>query len=88
MLLPLKDLLKRYLKKVKYIYCDITNKKIKKKLNSNFDFIVNLAGYVNHQEKTKTYNSHYKGCKNLADIFLKKIYFFFTNWKFSGVWTF
>ena len=67
---PLK---KRYLKKVKYIYCDITNKKkLKKKLNSNFDFIVNLAGYVNHQEKTKTYNSHYKGCKNLADIFLKK----------------
>ena len=27
---------------------------------------------MNHQEKTKTYNSHYKGCKNLADIFLKK----------------
>ena len=67
---PLK---KRHLKKVKYIYCDITNKKkLKKKLNQNFDFIVNLAGYVNHQEKTKTYNSHYKGCKNLADIFLKK----------------
>ena len=64
---------KRHLRKVKYIYCDITNKKkLKKKLNQNFDFIVNLAGYVNHQEKTKTYNSHYKGCKNLADIFLKK----------------
>ena len=73
MLLPLKDLLKRYLKKVKYIYCDITNKKkLTKKLNQNFDFIVNLAGYVNHKEKIKTYNSHYKGCKNLADIFLKK----------------
>lgn len=64
---------KRYLKKVKYIYCDITNKKkLTKKLNQNFDFIVNLAGYVNHKEKIKTYNSHYKGCKNLADIFLKK----------------
>ena len=64
---------KRYLKKVKYIYCDITNKKkLTKKLNQNFDFIVNLAGYVNHQEKIKTYNSHYKGCKNLDYIFLKK----------------
>ena len=72
--MPLKDLFKkRYLKKVKYIYCDITNKKkLTKKLNQNFDFIVNLAGYVNHKEKIKTYNSHYKGCKNLADIFLKK----------------
>ena len=64
---------KRHLKKVKYIYCDVTNKKkLKKKLNQNYDYIVNLAGYVNHQEKTKTYNSHYKGCKNLADIFIKK----------------
>ena len=69
---------KRHLKKVKYIYCDVTNKKkLKKKLNQNYDYIVNLAGYVNHQEKTKTYNSHYKGCKNLADIFIKKNLFLF-----------
>lgn len=64
---------KRFLKSVKYITCDITNKNlIKKKLNSNYDYIVNLAGYVNHKEKLKTYKSHFYGCKNLADFFSKK----------------
>ena len=63
----------RKLNKVKYIFCDISNKnQLQKKIKSNYDFIVNLAGYVNHQEKAKTYNSHFKGSKNLADFFLKK----------------
>ena len=31
-----------------------------------------MSGYVNHYEKKKTYSTHYKGCKNLAKIFLKK----------------
>lgn len=64
---------KKYLKKVKYIFCDLTKKnQFKKKIKGNYDYIVNLAGYVNHQEKIKTYNSHYTGCKNLADFFNKK----------------
>ena len=64
---------KRYLKKAKYIYCDITKKKqLKKKIKGIFDYIVNLAGYVNHKEKKKTYNSHFNGCKNLADYFAEK----------------
>ncbi len=63
----------RKLNNVKYIFCDISNKsQLQKKIKSNYDFIVNLAGYVNHQEKMKTYNSHFKGSKNLADIFLNK----------------
>ena len=63
----------RKLNRVKYIICDISNKnQLQKKVKSNYDFIVNLAGYVNHQEKIKTYNSHFKGCKNLADFFLNK----------------
>jgi len=33
---------------------------------------VNLAGYVNHVEKKKTFSSHYNGSKNLADHFKKK----------------
>ena len=45
---------------------------LKKKLKDKFDYVVNLGGYVNHKEKIKTYNTHYIGCKNLADIFLKK----------------
>ena len=63
----------RYLPQAKYIKLDITNKlEIKKKITFDYDYVVNLAGYVNHHEKTKTYNSHYKGCKNLVDFFLKK----------------
>ena len=63
----------RFLKKVKYIICDITKKKLlEKKIKKNYDYVVNLGGYVNHQDKKKTFNSHYYGCKNLAEIFLKK----------------
>ena len=61
---------KRFLPKVKYLILDITKKKlILKKIKSNYDFVVNFGGYVNHNEKLKTYKSHYIGCKNLADIF-------------------
>jgi len=64
---------KRYLSRVKYIRCDITNKKLlKEKIKKNFDYVVNLGGYVDHSNKKKTYKSHYIGCKNLAEIFLKK----------------
>jgi len=64
---------KRFLKNVKYIKCDITNlKKLQKKITKNYSFVVNLGGYVDHFNKLKTYKSHYIGCKNLADIFLKK----------------
>ncbi len=63
----------RHLSKVKYIICDITKKNIlKKNINKPFDYVVNLSGYVDHSNKKKTYKSHYLGCKNLTDIFLKK----------------
>ena len=63
----------RYLSKVKYIRCDITNKKLlESRINTNFDYVVNLGGYVDHSNKKKTFLSHYIGCKNLAKIFLKK----------------
>ena len=64
----------RYLPKVKYIRCDITNKKLlKKSIRKHFDYVVNLGGYVDHSNKKKTFQSHYIGCKNLAEIFLKKM---------------
>ena len=63
----------RFLPKVKYLIMDITKKDlISKKIKSNYDFVVNFGGYVNHSEKLKTYKSHYIGCKNLANIFNKK----------------
>ena len=64
---------KRYLKKVKYIFTDISNKNsINKKIKEDFQYVVNLAGYVNHSDKIKTYKSHYSGCKNISNFFLKK----------------
>ena len=63
----------RFVKKVKYIICDINDeKKLKKSIASNFNYIVNLGGYVNHQNKRKTYRSHYLGLKNLTNFFKDK----------------
>ena len=61
----------RKLKQVKYIICDVSNKKeLKKKLKTNYDYVINLAGYVDHSHKLKTMKSHYDGCKNLSSFFL------------------
>ena len=62
----------RYLKKIKYLIGDLSKTKDLKKVNQYFDYVVNLGGYVDHTNKVKTFNSHYKGCKNLSKIFLKK----------------
>ena len=37
---------------------------------SNYDYVVNLAGYVDHSNKNKTLRSHFNGCKNIAEFFL------------------
>ena len=60
--------------KVKYLVCDISKKKeIEKKLKGlNFDYIINLAGYVDHKNKIKTYKSHFIGLRNISNYFLKK----------------
>ena len=64
---------KRYLKRVKYIIADISNKNfVNKKIKEDFQYVVNLAGYVDHSDKIKTYKSHYLGCKNISNFFLKK----------------
>ena len=63
----------RYLPKVKYILCDIAKKKLlQKNIKKYFDYVVNLGGYVDHSNTKKVLKSHYEGCKNLAEIFLKK----------------
>ncbi len=63
----------RHLSKVKYIICDITKKRLlNKSIRKSFDYVVNLGGYVDHSNKKKTLKSHYEGCRNLTEIFLKK----------------
>ena len=64
---------KRKVKKVKYLICDISKKeKLKKVAKRKYDYVVNLGGYVNHNDKDQVFKSHYLGCKNLVDI-CKKI---------------
>ncbi len=64
---------KRKLAKVRYIKFDISKKKnFYKNLSSNYDYIVNLAGYVDHSQKKSTMKSHYEGSKNLSIFFLNK----------------
>jgi len=53
-------------KNVKYICSDIT--KTKKKIDINFEYVINLAGNINHKDKVETLNAHYKGVKNLLKI--------------------
>ncbi len=66
-----KPIKKRYLKKVKYLICDISIKRsLKKKIKDNYNFVVNLGGYVDHSNIKKTYKSHFLGCKNLSEIFI------------------
>lgn len=62
----------RYLKKVKYIICDIAKKNsLKRNIRRTFSYVVNLGGYVDHSNNKKTFESHYLGCRNLTEIFLE-----------------
>ena len=60
----------RYLKDVKYILIDISKKRdLRKKIREKYDYVVNFGGHVDHSNKSKTYKSHFLGCKNLVEIF-------------------
>ena len=63
----------RKIKGVKYILCNIENRKLlKKKLNNYYDYIINSVGYVDHSKNKKIMTTHFKGCQNLALNFLKR----------------
>ena len=63
---------------INYLVLNILNviypkkKQIENKLNRNFDYIVNLSGYINHSNAKKVKLTHYEACKNLANFFKKK----------------
>ena len=62
--------IRRKLKKVKYIILDISKKNLFRKLPKDYDYVVNLAGYVDHSKSNQITKTHYNGCKNLANYFL------------------
>ncbi len=68
---------KRFHKGVDYKQVDITNfDSLKKKININYDFVVNAGGYGRHpnfnREGEKLFNAHFLGTINLIKILLKK----------------
>ncbi len=62
----------RKLPRVKYLISDISKKNFFKVLKTDFDYVVNLGGYVDHSNKKKTYKTHYQGSVHLANFFLNK----------------
>ena len=50
---------KRKIKGVKYILCDVSNKKIlNKKIDKFYDYTANLSGYVDHSKNKSIIQSH------------------------------
>ena len=67
-----KPVKKRFLKQVKYKFCDITKlNNLRKIITNRFDYIVNFGGYVDHTDKKKTFKSHYFGCVYLTKTVFK-----------------
>tara|TARA_B100000787_G_scaffold162303_1_gene142886 strand:- start:33 stop:947 length:915 start_codon:yes stop_codon:yes gene_type:complete len=64
---PKKD---RKIKGIKYIFCDVGNKKeLNSKLDDYYDYIINLSGYVDHSKNISIIQTHFSGCKNLINKF-------------------
>jgi nucleoside-diphosphate-sugar epimerase len=63
----------RRVKGVKYIYCDVRNKKeLHSKLDRDYDFVVNLSGYVDHGNNKIIRQVHFGGCRNIISTLNKK----------------
>jgi len=67
---PIKE---RLLKKIKYKFFDISFKRnLAHIAKCNYDYVVNLGGYVDHINKRRTFRAHYIGAKNLFEAFKDK----------------
>lgn len=62
------------IKKVKYFFIDIRSKKDLLKINSikKIDYVINLAGYIDHFSNKKKLKTHFEGVKNLISILKEK----------------
>jgi nucleoside-diphosphate-sugar epimerase len=55
------------------IKCDVSKKKLlKEKITTNFDYVINLSGNIDHKKKAETIRTHYIGCKNILNFVTKK----------------
>ena len=63
---------KDLIKSIEYLVCDVAKKNNFKKIQFDYDYVINLSGNINHQNKVETFKTHYLGCKNLINFFSKK----------------
>jgi len=64
---------KNRIKKVEYYKVDLSNfSTVRKKLNKPFNYVINLAGYINHSKSKNDYNKiikeHYTSVKNVINL--------------------
>ena len=59
-------------KKIHYIKCDLSKRKICVFNKQKFDIVINLSGNINHKNKSETFKIHNEGSKNLFNFFAKK----------------
>lgn len=65
----------RKIKNVTYLICDYTKKFQLKKINPEFNYVINASGYFYSKKKNfkrKNHNHHYLGLKNLINHLSKK----------------
>ena len=55
------------LKNTNYIFCDIRNKKDLKKIDNNYEYVINFAGNIDHKNTQQTISTHFIAIK----IYLK-----------------
>ena len=63
----------RVKKNINHIKLDVSKiEDLRKKIKNDYDIVINLSGYVDHKNKKKVYDVHYKGAKNLINFFKNK----------------
>lgn len=61
------------LKNTNYIFCDIRNKKdLKKKIDNNYEYVINFAGNIDHKNTQQTFSTHFIAIKNILEILKKR----------------
>ena len=60
---------KKFVKGVNYKFIDLKKTKEVNLINKNYDYVVNLSGYINNNIKKKYTNDHYLILKNLVNHF-------------------
>lgn len=64
----------RKITNAEYLIGNVQNLKKLKQIfqNRNYDYVINSCGYVEHFNKKRIHETHFKGCVNLYKIFKKK----------------